>query len=1093
MLDDVKESKVEVQTPIYTLWRRDTALSYAVWRLTSSLHELSLREESIIRDYIAEQLLANMEDITEGLRTETLCHLPQGAITLLEHLNQKNFYYLRDDTLKKQLSSAVKYTRNAQRRGFHRPSAVKMLSLLILNTSISARLFCTFAQQWLSDGWKQLRSDAARLEQMDARFDFMRSTEMVGYRVHGPDLLMQDLEFDEKDFVWRDWSLIGREIVSSLFSWPLVISPSADALSGFYLPIIVDVDFDGQARTKCVGMQGLKNFDWGSALYRARHVSNVFWGNQHNRLTGHKWRTENASVYMDVSEAAHLLATVYRANVGKFIDVHEGRLGDIIGRSLEAYLVVSIIGRMIGLPSAPQAAVTGMIGEPVEEHLLPTAGPRNWEIAPVEGTAQKVRWAADSGRFSQIIIPKKSDVSVSHAGDQTSDLQILKSYDLLNAVDKVFGHRWRREKYVRCPEVAYIRQLLDSPYPIVLDAKTSLNQQVDRALGWLRRLEEHVAWAPTDISHVHIALAFRYLNSTWREESQVAPIAKRSICIVRLRNEQGERFLSTVMDAIGMPRSDVDELLRSSSLEKLQTALSEKLVRPRGGAGARWVGFPDLLVIVRPPAQKLRSAYKSNFFEMQQTLSPSLSRRIKLAESSYDLGPAVQRWRTAAGHARIVVVDDRDSKEVFSNPDFSGFDMNHGEWGVRCLATLCPGFGDRVAKEIVSAVLPNGLEDGVVEGFLNEIRQRNILISTFAGNCLNPRVKVGDTTVAEMWRAHLSAVFAYAPYLSERPRSAPADTDCLDLISVHEAQDHYGSFRRLYTKSRSTGFRDDVADKALSSNVSERLASVDCRSWSSLTYLARDIGKFDATPYVEEALGWSETVGFPSGIRLLGFIELALNVVLQIRTDARRSADVERYLGAIDVAIRLAIEHPGVDHERVSIFGKLDSIKQKYVTRLGRLWPVSADALEEMSSKSMAILFQADDLSEFALDRDWLQRESESPKWSIADRRRIRSVGRNAFPYWKPFWEAEFRSIRKTVPATLWRDLRMIWPDSSGSSRVQRDWLKILVEKNVDDLGCRNKVLRAIGVAASETQSVTARRGGPRGLYGIKRRSRSRS
>ena len=216
---------------------------------------------------------------------------------------------------------------------------------------------------------------------------------------------------------------------------------------------------------------------------------------------------------------------------------------NLIGESLEVYLSMVIISKFMGQLSFPRTAISGKIGGGIYmEGENTKLEPRNWKFEKISGSTAKIAWAARSKNFDRLLL--SGDLNASYP-DTNGEIEIQYCYDLLNVVDTVFGDKWRRARYTRCPELAYIKRTISNrnkTSSIESDEPLAPKPSILKTINWLKSQKNAVSKCPNDIHVDHLLKAYLYLNNEWREETQLFQFSKKSISFLRLDGEEGPRF-----------------------------------------------------------------------------------------------------------------------------------------------------------------------------------------------------------------------------------------------------------------------------------------------------------------------------------------------------------------------------------------------------------------------------------------------------------------------------------------------------------------------------------------------------------------------
>ena len=139
-------------------------------------------------------------------------------------------------------------------------------------------------------------------------------------------------------------------------------------------------------------------------------------------------------------------------------------------RSAEAYFAQIILGRLLGRGNVMVSAITGVIGE--ESRDDQEFGQLNFPLEIPQGMAEKIQFAAATGLFERIVLPMGKEsrdaaeealksLDVSNRDDTGNSpvswqkVEVVYAKDLRSLGDHVHLYGWRRQRYIRCPEVEW--------------------------------------------------------------------------------------------------------------------------------------------------------------------------------------------------------------------------------------------------------------------------------------------------------------------------------------------------------------------------------------------------------------------------------------------------------------------------------------------------------------------------------------------------------------------------------------------------------------------------------------------------------------
>jgi hypothetical protein len=711
-----------------------------------------------------------------------------------------------------------------------RPSGIRasrMVADAMLSSTAHPRAIATLGMSTIRPAWRSCASDPSLKQALGQTLPVFRSSRTTRAKI---DALAQLALVGRRLPRWRQ---VEFYVLNSFFLWPLLVSSLApDAGMGFAYPFGVDVAYDGHREVRVESHPMCRLDDFVPSFAKALVAAKKLWRSQNGKASREwKQRIYGASVAVDSSVAGALMAPF---NLQTHFD----------GPSFEIYLALAVLARFVGIPNLPPIAATGSLGDPFdryserrqndEEHTDidshdadvsdtqrwwqrsqrpdPTLdGPLNYTLTYPDGVPSKLLWARTSGQFDRIILPtlpaaEPADTERDAAEPELAPYvaqypvlgeymknakavgEIVSCYHLQKAADAALTGSWRRHRFVRCPDVAWVER--EAPPVNVRDPK------IERVLELLKRNKERVRRLPPDIRLGSLVLALRHLNTNGRPEH----LSMRSFLFFRMvDDERRARFLTTLWKAMGASDATLHEIINATSLKEAVRILADSLNRLTPPLDALSPtdqnpvhAAPDVLVLIEPTEIKPppRIEFEDDTLLFDRVFGPELSRRLNPIAAS--------AWRNLLGKTRVLIVKDAAVDDLLPKPTREP--RSDEDSTLAALATFRHGFTQNMASAMLTApeadasLLPAPLPDRVyVRGWLHRLRR-----ARFIHQCSEQYFLSKTSRAAYLDRqplllravAHDRAARACAPYLSRVRLPGLVEFEARLPDAVHEAQFH---------------------------------------------------------------------------------------------------------------------------------------------------------------------------------------------------------------------------------------------------------------------------------------------------------------
>jgi hypothetical protein len=387
------------------------------------------------------------------------------------------------------------------------------------------------------------------------------------------------------------WPHVENVLYHHLFCWPLLVLSGGAAPPAFSLPVAVDVYFDGNGSDNDPSIHGdddqvIKVAPWREHLRTSITAAKQLWYSQHRHYGPFCEKVMTSSIVFDFTYARRILGEVETLPSDYPIELGQG--------SMEAYFTQIILSRFLGYPIIPGHVATGALGSM-------TAHPSNqivdYQVNWPVGVREKITYVYKSHLFQRVVIPtlpqeereKNLFEDFLRSYRHIQNVEIVYAPYLRRFTDMLQPGTWRRNQFIRCPDVAWALDNAGHGLPEVTSEK------VQRCLIALQRNASAVLRLSDDLSVLDVASALRHLDES--RYSKYYPLL--SCAFLRITQEEyNQRFWYVLWSLFGAP-SEVQQQFYDSSTahlaaDHLVAALnhfSPSEINPRFRA-------PDMLVII---------------------------------------------------------------------------------------------------------------------------------------------------------------------------------------------------------------------------------------------------------------------------------------------------------------------------------------------------------------------------------------------------------------------------------------------------------------------------------------------------------------
>jgi hypothetical protein len=746
------------------------------------------------------------------LATQPYTRLPIGALALLSALEPHDIDDLNvsPDALREASLNAIAGLRRERKRP-RRPGivrAARIVSDAIISTGTHSRAIATLAGFNIDHAWRSCSTNRRLRQALDAALPIFQGTRERTFSSRQPTTDEKITALAELSRVAKHekaalphWHHVEHYTLSAFMVWPLLIirPPAADESAGigYALPFILDVYYDYNNKVVLRNSPLCKLDKFQKSFVSALEAAKMLWRSEKSHYPM-AWRDKvmKASVSIDTQVVSEILEPF-----GAF---------DVYGPSLESYFSAAILSRFIGMSNLPPIAATGKLGDRVVvqpinqedaddlEELDPdeveaklshstTVLRPDFHVEHVGGIVQKLRWARTTGQCDRVILPQGSaDEAAQHIEEQKD--RELEDYtrtmeaagemvicgQLSKVADTALAGGWRRHRFIRCQDVAWVYSKRQSPEP--------RHPSIKRILNFLETNNSPVVKVPEDVELGHLTLALRYLNRGWRLAHRPLP-PSRSLLFFRIVPEEPRgRLLSALWKAIGAPDATFRELINAASLDEARTILARAL--NQDGPTQRHPAHspPDILVFITPTRTAQESARRAFRFSEEAHLfedlfSPALDLK------SFSRSP----WGDVLGSTRVLVIGDSSLDAYFPSPTrpLSPTDKT----ALEELAAFRHWFTQNMASLAVTDATLRGA--GMREWLQKLVFEHHLFVvygRYFMTQTARAAMQISDPI--RQAQSHGKAALACAPYINPRRLPGLIEYEALLPEMVHEAEYH---------------------------------------------------------------------------------------------------------------------------------------------------------------------------------------------------------------------------------------------------------------------------------------------------------------
>lgn len=686
-------------------------------------------------------------------------------------------------------AAAIRWLMESQ-KGFTIPplSAARVFSHLCLDRAVGSTAIVRAGSLLFPGAWPTDRTNRAWREEADKHLAAFRG--LGEARGLGTIARLGRLNDFSRALPGADkrqhWALVENAIFRQMFAWPLVVDTSEDpTFEAVAMPVGIDVYFDGRNDVDADfggSADAALRVSWDSELRAAVDAAKILWASKHGRATEHiKDEVRNASVVFDFRVADMLLQQTPAG-----LHAREG--------SMVPYFAQFVLHKLLGRTQAFTSVITGELG-PRSAHGRTGRDVLDYEFEPAGFMERKLRYVFRSQEFSKVVVSsRQSDEDRSSAYEyavrDNSLTEVNYCRRLSNVADAVQPGRWRREDYLRCPDLLRVlhedtEELLPSTSPEVLEIGRLLSANT----GTVIDLPEHVS-AHALASYLH------YANWDGREalgangEGKNGQSTRRtppalSWTFVRCVEDVNDRRLwRLVWDSMGAAEDDFQRFQHANNRDAAASLLGAALNTFSPSQSTLNHRAPDLLIfldvgnVAASDHKSDAASYRTHVFSpMVDALRPKL------------LPTPIEDMRQLIGHTRIITIRDGGPEVSGARRASTRSDGSYAEILV-LLTTFRFGFSGKMAAAFLRRL---GYLDLNVRWLLSELVTQGDLtavggmfwVSGDLGHC---RLKDIDTT--ECAKRHLACALAYLPHLSGKfsPTLEAPDAFCVE--HVQEADHH---------------------------------------------------------------------------------------------------------------------------------------------------------------------------------------------------------------------------------------------------------------------------------------------------------------
>jgi len=785
-------------------WLKAQQLSLAAWRLHNP-------QAPGPRESFTTYLEAGLVNLSYN-------RLPVGALALLSALEPHDIddSSVSADQLR-QASEAAMVGLRRERKRPRRPSivrAARIVSDAIISTGTHSRAIATLGGFNIDHTWRSCSTHRRLRQALDVALPIFQGTREKTYSARQPTTEEKIAALAELSRVaTRDkatlshWHHVEHYTLSAFMVWPLLIirPPAADESAGvgYALPFILDVHYNYRNKVELLNSPLCKLDKFQKSFVAALEAAKMLWRSEksHYPLA---WRDKvmKASVSIDTQIVSEILEPF-----GEF---------DVYGPSLESYFSAAILSRFVGMGNLPPIAATGKLGDRVVlqtishedaddlEELDPdevdaqssrstTTLRPDFYVEHVGGIVQKLRWARTTGQCDRVILPQgAADEAAQHIEEQNDrELEDYKRAmeaagemvicdQLSRVADTALAGGWRRHRFIRCQDVAWVYSKRQSPEPG--------HPSIKRVLNFLETNKSPVAAVPEDIALGELILSLRYLNRGWRLAHRPLPPSRALLFFRIVPEEPRGRLLSTLWKAIGAPDDMFRDLINAATLVEARTILARAL--NQDGPSERHPAFspPDVLVFITPTRAAQEGTRRAFHFSEEAHLFEDLfSSALDL--KSFNPSP----WSDVLRSTRVLVIGDSSLDPYFPSP--TGALLPADRMALDELATFRHGFTQNMASLVVTDATMRGA--GMREWLQKRLSEEHLFMvygRYFLTRSARLAAQIGDPI--RKAQSHGKAALACAPYINPRRLPGLIEFEARLPEMVHEAEYHLAQANR---------------------------------------------------------------------------------------------------------------------------------------------------------------------------------------------------------------------------------------------------------------------------------------------------------
>ena len=508
-----------------------------------------------------------------------------------------------------------------------RIAAAKLLADRILAGAVTSQQLLRMVRNELRVFWSKAYLDGPLRRLLDALRD-------SGLLQHGRLAALANFRDEVSEDILTDWTLVENVILEQSFAWPLLILSSREDghdRREWTMPIEVRITLGKSGKTILANVDRnvLDAHDWKTSIDNARKAFIDLWLYKHGA-----WDEEfiesikKVNVEVDFRIANEILAGFPGLSI------------ELSGGSLETYFALLFLGIVLDPRAMETVRSTGLLWKRVKDKDQPGGDHR---IRQPKGIRKKLDLAFYSTVVEHFIVAhwersrfyNRGHLRVSDTPQSLSDM-----------ADLVFGQKWRKHRYVRCPDLAYAfkQRLVTDPE----------KRQREALVRLLANNSDPVLELDETTPAVAVAWALKLAADAAKADDPTEGHSKAaSFAFVRaIEGESPESFWRVVWDILEAPREGFADFLREATFETPAKLLAEQL-NPHKATLEKPRRPPDVLVILgdrhlSPPELPPNSGPFGRF--QLRSLIPELRKYLHT-----DHAPGLAR---ALGLTRIIVVPD---------------------------------------------------------------------------------------------------------------------------------------------------------------------------------------------------------------------------------------------------------------------------------------------------------------------------------------------------------------------------------------------------------------------------------------------------